>query len=124
MGRTATATTISNCINFGERGCNGGTVPLNHSGVATVTDSGSLTISNCINAGPYVNSNSASIAIARFLNKTIPDMAQEYIDKLPKDGEWEKVIEKLPTSLNQVLEIAKEDGNADIIRGALKMGEE
>ena len=67
---------------------------------------------------------SASIAIARFLNKTIPDMAQEYIDKLPKDGEWEKVIEKLPTSLNQVLEIAKEDGNADIIRGALKMGEE
>ena len=67
---------------------------------------------------------SANIAIARFLNKTIPDMAQEYIDKLPKDGEWEKVIEKLPTSLNQVLEIAKEDGNADIIRGALKMGEE
>lgn len=66
---------------------------------------------------------SASIAIARFLNKTIPNMAQEYIDKLPKDGEWEKVIEKLPTSLNQVLEIAKEDGNADIIRGALKMGE-
>lgn len=67
---------------------------------------------------------SANIAIARFLNKTIPDMAQEYIDKLPKDGEWEKVIEKLPTSLNQVLEVAKEDGNADIIRGALKMGEE
>ena len=67
---------------------------------------------------------SASIAIARFLNKTIPDMAQEYIDKLPKEGEWEKVIEKLPTSLNQVLEVAKEDGNADIIRGALKMGEE
>ena len=67
---------------------------------------------------------SANIAIARFLNKTIPDMAQEYIDRLPKDGEWEKVIEKLPTSLNQVLEIAKEDGNADIIRGALKMGEE
>lgn len=67
---------------------------------------------------------SANIAIARFLNKTIPDMAQEYIDKLPKDGEWEKVIEKLPTSLSQVLEVAKEDGNADIIRGALKMGEE
>ena len=67
---------------------------------------------------------SANIAIARFLNKTIPDMAQEYIDKLPKDGEWEKVIEKLPTSLNQVLEVVKEDGNADIIRGALKMGEE
>ena len=66
---------------------------------------------------------SANIAIARFLNKTIPDMAQEYIDKLPKDGEWEKVIEKLPTSLSQVLEIAKKDGNADIIRGALKMGE-
>lgn len=65
LGRTATATTISNCINFGERGCNGGPFPLNHSGVATVTDSGNLTISNCINAGPYANIyNSASIAIA------------------------------------------------------------
>lgn len=65
LGRTATATTISNCINFGERGCNGGPVPLNHSGVATVTDSGNLTISNCINAGPYANIyDSASIAIA------------------------------------------------------------
>lgn len=65
LGRTATATTISNCINFGERGCNGGPFPLNHSGVATVTDSGNLTISNCINAGPYANIyDSASIAIA------------------------------------------------------------
>lgn len=82
-------------------------------------------IKNITSLYAYINYfESASIAIARFLNKTIPDMAQEYIDKLPKDGEWEKVIEKLPTSLNQVLEIAKEDGNADIIRGALKMGEE
>ena len=69
LGRTATATTISNCINFGERGCNGGPFPLNHSGVATVTDSGNLTISNCINAGPYANIyNSASIAIAYAVN--------------------------------------------------------
>ena len=82
-------------------------------------------IKNITSLYAYINYfESANIAIARFLNKTIPDMAQEYIDKLPKDGEWEKVIEKLPTSLNQVLEIAKEDGNADIIRGALKMGEE
>lgn len=66
---------------------------------------------------------SPQIAIARFLNQTLPNMLDRYVDKLPKDGEWEKVIEKLPKSLNEVLELAKEDGNADIIRGAFKMGE-
>ena len=67
---------------------------------------------------------SPQIAIAKFLNQTLPNMLDKYVDKLPKDGEWEEVIEKLPKSLNEVLELAKEDGNADIIRGALKMGEE
>ena len=67
---------------------------------------------------------SPQIAIAKFLNQTLPEMLDKYVDKLPKDGEWEEVIEKLPKSLNEVLELAKEDGNADIIRGALKMGEE
>ena len=67
---------------------------------------------------------SPQIAIAKFLNQTLPNMLDKYVDKLPKDGEWEEVIEKLPKSLNEVLKLAKEDGNADIIRGALKMGEE
>ena len=67
---------------------------------------------------------SPQIAIAKFLNQTLPNMLDRYVDKLPKDGEWEEVIEKLPKSLNEVLELAKEDGNADIIRGAFKMGEE
>ena len=67
---------------------------------------------------------SPQIAIAKFLNKTLPNMLDKYVDRLPKDGEWEEVIEKLPKSLNEVLELAKEDGNADIIRGAFKMGEE
>ena len=67
---------------------------------------------------------SPQIAIAKFLNHTLPNMLDKYVDKLPKDGEWEEVVEKLPKSLNEVLELAKEDGNADIIRGALKMGEE
>ena len=67
---------------------------------------------------------SPQIAIAKFLNKTLPEMLDKYVDRLPKDGEWEEVIEKLPKSLNEVLELTKEDGNADIIRGAFKMGEE
>ena len=67
---------------------------------------------------------SPQIAIAKFLNQTLPNMLDKYVDKLPKDGEWEEVIDKLPKSLNEVLELAKEDGNADIIRGAVKMGEE
>ena len=64
---------------------------------------------------------SPHIAIARFLNKTLPTIADEYIDKLPQEGEWENIIEKLPTSLIEVLDVAKEDGNADIIRNAIKM---
>ena len=67
---------------------------------------------------------SPQIAIAKFLNDTLPNMLDKYVDKLREDGEWKEVIEKLPKSLNEVLELAKEDGNADIIRGALKMGEE
>ena len=66
---------------------------------------------------------SPQIAIAKFLNQTLPNMIDTYVDRLQKDGEWEEVIEKLPKSLNEVLELAKEDGNADIIRGAFKMGE-
>ena len=66
---------------------------------------------------------SPHIAIARFLNTTLPNMVDKYVDRLPKDGEWEGVIEQLPSSLTEVLNIAKQDGNADIIRGALKMGE-
>lgn len=61
-------------------------------------------------------------AVAKFLNTTLPNMLDKYIDRLPKDDEWNEVIDKLPKSLNEILELAKEDGNADIIRGALKMG--
>lgn len=63
-----------------------------------------------------------SIAVAKFLNQTLPNMFEQYMNKLPQDDEWNEVIDKLPKSLNDILEIAKKDGNADIIRGALKMG--
>ena len=59
---------------------------------------------------------SPQIAIAKFLNTTLPNMVDKYVDRLPKDGEWEGVLEQLPSSLIEVLNIAKEDGNADIIR--------
>lgn len=101
-----------------------------------VLDIGDIMISGMWDAVKYEISNismvydyvryfeSPQIAIAKFLNKTLPEMLDKYVDRLPKDGEWEEVIEKLPKSLNEVLELAKEDGNADIIRGAFKMGEE
>lgn len=103
---------------------------------ADVLDIGDIMISGMWDAIKYEIANismiydyvryfeSPQIAIAKFLNKTLPEMLDKYVDKLPKDGEWEEVIEKLPKSLNEVLELAKEDGNADIIRGAFKMGEE
>ena len=102
---------------------------------ADVLDIGDIMISGMWDAIKYEIANismiydyvryfeSPQIAIAKFLNKTLPEMLDKYVDRLPKDGEWEEVIEKLPKSLNEVLELAKEDGNADIIRGAFKMGE-
>ena len=103
---------------------------------ADVLDIGDIMISGMWDAIKYEIANismiydyvryfeSPQIAIAKFLNKTLPEMLDKYVDRLPKDGEWEEVIEKLPKSLNEVLKLAKEDGNADIIRGAFKMGEE
>ena len=93
--------------------------------ISGVWDAIKLEISNISMVYDYVRYfESPQIAIAKFLNQTLPNMLDKYVDKLPKDGEWEEVIDKLPKSLNEVLELAKEDGNADIIRGALKMGEE
>ena len=93
--------------------------------ISGMWDAIKLEISNISMVYDYVRYfESPQIAIAKFLNQTLPNMLDKYVDKLPKDGEWEEVIEKLPKSLNEVLELAKEDGNADIIRGALKMGEE
>lgn len=69
------------------------------------------------------------VAIANFLNNTVPAMVDKldknlskYIRRLPKDGEWQELLDQLPKQLKEVLDIAKEDGNADIIRGAMKMG--
>ena len=93
--------------------------------ISGMWDAIKLEISNISMVYDYVRYfESPQIAIAKFLSQTLPNMLDKYVDKLPKDGEWEEVIEKLPKSLNEVLELAKEDGNADIIRGALKMGEE
>ena len=93
--------------------------------ISGMWDAIKLEISNISMVYDYVRYfESPQIAIAKFLNKTLPNMLDKYVDRLPKDGEWEEVIEKLPKSLNEVLELAKEDGNADIIRGAFKMGEE
>ena len=81
-------------------------------------------ISNVYDIWDYVShEEDAYIAVAKFLNITFPVLVDKYIDRLPKEDEWSEVIDKLPKSLSDILEVAKEDGNADIIRGALKMGE-
>ena len=84
-------------------------------------------IENCIvnieSVWDYVyHEEDINVAVAKFLNSTVPTLVNTYIDRLPKQEAWDEVIEKLPKSLNEILEIAKQDGNADIIRGALKMG--
>lgn len=74
----------------------------------------------------------AGIAIANFLNKTAPKFMDsldkslnKYIKKLPKGAEWDEFMQNTPKMLEDVLEQVKQDGNADIIAGAMKMsGEE
>ena len=72
----------------------------------------------------------AGIAIANFLNKTAPKFMDaldknlnKYIKRLPKGAEWDEFMQNTPKMLEDVLEQVKQDGNADIIAGALKMGE-
>ena len=72
----------------------------------------------------------AGIALANFLNKTLPKFMEsidkdlnKYIKKLPKGAEWDEFMQNTPKMLEDVLEQVKKDGNADIIAGAVKMGE-
>ena len=70
----------------------------------------------------------AQIAIAKFFNTTLPEFMEKidkdlakYIKKLPKGKEWDELVQSIPKSMNDVLKIMEEDGNADVIKGALKL---
>lgn len=68
----------------------------------------------------------AEIAVARFLNVTATEFLNDINNKLSKyldTQDLDALIKDAPTKLNEILDIVKEDGNADIIRGAMKMGE-
>ena len=72
----------------------------------------------------------AGIALANFLNKTAPQFLNaldkglnKYIKRLPKGAEWNEFMQEAPKMLEDVLKQVKEDGNAEIIAGAAKMGE-
>ena len=73
----------------------------------------------------------AEIAIANFLNTTLPKFMDnldkdmnKYIKRLPKGAEWDDFMKNTPKMLEDVLEQVKKDGNAEIIKGAMKMGGE
>ena len=70
----------------------------------------------------------AQIAVARFFNVTLPEFMDKidkdltkYIKKLPKGKEWETLMQTMPKSMDEILNIMEEDGNAEVIRGALKL---
>jgi hypothetical protein len=72
----------------------------------------------------------ASVAISNFFNNTLVDFMDnleknmdKYVKHMPKQKDWEKIVEEMPKSLSEVMALVKEDGNADIIRNAMKMGE-
>jgi hypothetical protein len=72
----------------------------------------------------------ASVAISNFFNNTLVDFMDnleknmdKYVKHMPKQKDWEKIVEEMPKSLSEVMALVKEDGNADIIRNAIKMGE-
>lgn len=66
------------------------------------------------------------VAIARFLNVTLPEFLDSISNKLDEyldEQDLSEFIKDAPEKLNEILNTVKEDGNADIIRGAMKMGE-
>ena len=72
----------------------------------------------------------ASVAIANFVNNTLTEFMDnleknmdKYVKHMPKQKDWEKIVEEMPKSLSEVMALVKEDGNAEIIRNAIKMGE-
>lgn len=83
-------------------------------------------IDNIIDIRRYIaKKEDAGIAVARFFNITMTDFIEELNDKLDAyldvDG-LERLVNDAPKSLNEILDIVKKDGNADIIRGALQLG--
>lgn len=72
----------------------------------------------------------ASVAIANFFNNTLAEFMEnleknmdKYVKHMPKQKDWEKIVEEMPKSLNEVMKLIEKDGNAEIIKNALKMGE-
>lgn len=72
----------------------------------------------------------AGIAIARFINYTLPELLEKYekdLDKyikhMPKQKDWDNIIKDFPESLQKALDAIEQSGNTDIVRGAMKMGE-
>ena len=70
----------------------------------------------------------AQIAVAKFFNVTLPDFMEKidkdltkYIKKLPKGEEWNALMQSIPKSMSEVLDLMEDDGNAEVIRGALKL---
>ena len=73
---------------------------------------------------------SIEYAISTFFNNTLPDFLDriegkmdEYVKHMPDEKGWETIVKEIPKSLSDVLDIVKGDGNAEIISGAMKMGE-
>lgn len=66
------------------------------------------------------------VAIAKFFNVTATAFLAKIdakLDKYLEDGTLDEFVKDAPDKLNEILNIVKEDGNADIIRGAFKMNE-
>lgn len=70
----------------------------------------------------------AQIAVAKFFNATLPEFMEKidkdltkYIKKMPKGKEWDELVKDIPKSMNDLLKTLEEDGNAEVIKGALKL---
>lgn len=72
----------------------------------------------------------ASVAIANFFNNTLAEFMEnleknmdKYVKHMPTQKDWEKIVKEMPKSLEDVMNLVKKDGNAEIIRNAMVMGE-
>ena len=82
-------------------------------------------ITNLENVYGYITyEQNISTALVKFINNVLPEtldkfdkQLSEYLEKMSDGG-----VENISNELSKIMEIVKEDGNAEIIKGALKMG--
>lgn len=67
-------------------------------------------------------------ALSQFLRKDFPKLAEDFLEiihkfekKMPRGKQWTEMLDGTAENLSKVLGVMKEDGNAEIVKNAVKI---